>query len=53
MSKVGSMGSIFMGAASFNSDISKWDVSRVTDMNRMFMGAIIGPKTKMGGIIPF
>ena len=33
------MNVLFMGAASFNSNISKWDVARVTDMNRMFMGA--------------
>jgi len=31
------MNSIFMNEASFNGDISKWDVSHVTDMNRMFM----------------
>ena len=33
------MNVLFMGAASFNSNISRWDVARVTDMNRMFMGA--------------
>merc|ERR1719353_1892579 len=30
---------MFVGAISFNSDISKWDVSRVADMNRMFYNA--------------
>jgi len=31
------MGSVFMDKTSFNGDISKWDVSHVTDMSRMFM----------------
>ena len=40
------MGSIFMGATSFNGDISKWDVSRVKDMSNMFAYA-----TKFNGDI--
>ena len=27
---------MFCGASSFNGDLSKWDVSKVTDMNQMF-----------------
>ena len=30
---------IFIDAKSFNHDLSKWDVSRVTDMTRMFDSA--------------
>ena len=33
------MSGMFLVAASFNSDISKWDVSDVTRMTSMFMGA--------------
>ena len=33
------MRSMFSGATSFNADISKWDVSKVTDMGEMFKGA--------------
>jgi len=33
------MNAMFEGASSFNSDISTWDVSNVTDMNSMFKGA--------------
>ena len=33
------MGGIFCNAWSFNSDVSKWDVSRVTTMSYMFNGA--------------
>ena len=35
------MRGMFMGAASFNSDISKWDVSNVADMNTMFAFATL------------
>jgi surface protein len=35
------MGSMFQGASRFNSDISKWDVSSITDMLGMFEGASI------------
>ena len=33
------MSSMFFGAASFNGDISTWNVSSVTDMSSMFFGA--------------
>ena len=33
------MGSIFSGASAFNQELSKWDVSAVTDMRSMFSGA--------------
>ena len=33
------MDGMFYYARSFNGDISKWDVSRVTDMGNMFNGA--------------
>jgi len=33
------MSAIFRGAKAFNADISKWDVSSVTDMGGMFYGA--------------
>ena len=33
------MSGMFLGAASFNGDISKWDVSSVEDMSAMFWGA--------------
>jgi surface protein len=33
------MSSLFSGASSFNSDISSWDVSRVTDGKEMFLNA--------------
>ena len=38
-SRVTDMSSIFSFAASFNSDISKWDVSKVTNTKSMFMDA--------------
>ncbi len=39
LSGVTSMASMFQGAASFNGDISGWNVSKVTDMASMFQGA--------------
>ena len=33
------MGGMFWGAPTFNGDLSKWDVSAVTDMFSMFLGA--------------
>jgi len=36
---IGSMTALFKGASLFNSDISNWDVSGVTDMFQMFKGA--------------
>merc|ERR1712193_274871 len=30
---------MFFGAEAFNQDLSKWDVSKVTDMASMFFGA--------------
>ena len=33
------MSGMFMNAKAFNGDISKWDVSRVTDMSAMFTRA--------------
>merc|ERR1719174_1487484 len=33
------MHGMFFDAKTFNSDVSKWDVSSVTDMSRMFMQA--------------
>jgi len=36
---VTNMQNMFGGKSSFNSDISRWDVGRVTDMSYMFNGA--------------
>ena len=36
---VGDVSRMFYRATNFNSDISRWDVSRVTNMSRMFYGA--------------
>ena len=33
------MSSMFLSAASFNGDLSQWDVSTVTNMNNMFQHA--------------
>lgn len=33
------MSKMFNGAASTNPDVSKWNVSNVTNMNSMFVGA--------------
>ena len=35
------MSELFRGATSFNSDISRWDVSRVTNMGGMFRDATL------------
>ena len=35
------MSGMFLGATSFNGDVSKWDVSRVNDMHGMFLGATV------------
>ena len=40
MSRVIDMSTMFMVAKLFNDDISKWDVSSVTKMDKMFMNAI-------------
>ena len=39
MSRVKDMNRMFFGARSFNSDISKWDVSNVGSMKEMFRKA--------------
>ena len=35
------MAGMFVHAERFDGDISKWDISRVTDMEGMFSGAIV------------
>ena len=40
MSNVTDMRSMFYGAASFNQDVSEWDVSKVTDMTYLFSQAV-------------
>ena len=35
------MRGMFLGATSFNGDLSKWDVSSVTDIRGMFLGATL------------
>ncbi|WP_318344318.1 BspA family leucine-rich repeat surface protein, partial [Flagellimonas baculiformis] len=39
LSQVTNMTGMFLGATSFNGDISGWDTSNVTDMSYMFFGA--------------
>ena len=39
MSNVVDMSEMFLGATSFNQDISNWDVGRVENMDYMFSGA--------------
>ena len=39
LSQVTDMSRMFLGAFSFNGDLSDWDTSSVTDMSRMFLGA--------------
>ena len=39
LSQVANMHQMFSGAASFNGDLSGWDVSKVTDMKLMFFNA--------------
>ena len=39
---------MFMGAISFNGDISEWNVSSVNDMDSMFMSAISFKQTLCG-----
>jgi surface protein len=34
------MKELFKGKSEFNDDISKWNVSNVTDMNMMFFGTL-------------
>merc|ERR1719174_3592411 len=42
------MASTFASASSFNGDLSKWDVSRVTNMEEMFSGASSFAQTLCG-----
>ena len=39
VSRITDMSRLFLGAKSFDADISKWDVSRVKDMRDMFLDA--------------
>ena len=39
MSRVNDISNMFSSAASFDGDISEWDVSTVSDMNGMFASA--------------
>ena len=41
MSRVTDINQMFSVAMSFMNDLSKWDVSRVTDMNNMFHGVCV------------
>jgi surface protein len=36
------MSTLFQGATTFNEDISHWDTSKVTNMNRMFASGVLG-----------
>ena len=42
-------GFVFFNVNSFNGDISKWNVSRVTDMSRMFFSSQLTTVTSLRG----